>query len=293
LNTEAVEHTAFEAVIRLAHRAYTTLLEDHIGRQARKAFECGVEDADIKIQLLLGGAKMAKEALGEALEQQAVLVAARPQKNNTKIYRGYRSPPTRRRDTKQSGCCGEPGHFESNCPYGRKADNERRRKLEDKPSRDKLESPRRSEWRPSHNEDTNRSGAQLPGRRRRADASHHALTVITENADSSLVTQGWVGDKPCLVTGACVTVARPDIAVGWPEREPNQRFTLQTVSGEALAILKEVFLTLTLGRSSLKIWVFVADITNGFILGLDILPTYDASVFIGRRVQGRNSFLLA
>jgi hypothetical protein len=58
---------------------------------------------------------------------------------------------------------------------------------------------------------------------------HHALTGITEKADPSLVTQGWVGDKPCLVTvdtGAHVTVARPDIAAGWPERQPNQRFKL-------------------------------------------------------------------
>jgi hypothetical protein len=69
------------------------------------------------------------------------------------------------------------------------------------------------------------------------------LTVITEKADPSLVTQGWIGDKPCLVT-----VVRPDIAAGWPESLPNQRFKLQTVSGEALPVLKEVFLTLTLGR---------------------------------------------
>jgi hypothetical protein len=40
------------------------------------------------------------------------------------------------------------------------------------------------------------------GRRRRADAGvcikspHHALTVITENANPSLVTQGWFADKP-------------------------------------------------------------------------------------------------
>jgi hypothetical protein len=109
------------------------------------------------------------------------------------------------------------------------------------------------------------------------------LTVIAKNADPSLVTQGWVGDKPCLVTadtGAYVTVARPDIADGWPERQPNQRFTLQTVSGEAFPILKEVFLTLILGRRPLKIWVFVADITE-FILGLDIMHAYDASVDIG------------
>jgi hypothetical protein len=71
-----------------------------------------------------------------------------------------------------------------------------------------------------------------------------------ERADPSLVIQGWVGDNPSLVTvdtGAYVTVARRDIALGWPERQPNQRYTLQTVSGEALPILKEVLLTLFLG----------------------------------------------
>jgi hypothetical protein len=75
-----------------------------------------------------------------------------------------------------------------------------------------------------------------------------------------------------------VTVARPDITVRWPERQPNQRFSLQTVSGEALPILKEVFLTLILGRRPLKIWVFVADITNENILGLDILFAYNEFV---------------
>jgi hypothetical protein len=58
---------------------------------------------------------------------------------------------------------------------------------------------------------------------------------------------------------------------------------LQTVSGEALPILKEVFLTLNLGRPPFKIWVFVADITNEFILGLVTLDAYDASVNIGRQ----------
>jgi hypothetical protein len=51
---------------------------------------------------------------------------------------------------------------------------------------------------------------------------------------------------------------------------------LQMVSGEALHILKEVSLTLTLGWCPLEIWVFFTNITNEFILGLDILRTYDA-----------------
>jgi hypothetical protein len=114
----------------------------------------------------------------------------------------------------------------------------------------------------------------------------YALNVITEKAALSLVTQGWVGDKPCQVTvdtGAYVTVARPDITAGWPEMQPNPSLTLQTVSGEDLSILKEAFVTLIFGRRPLKFWVSVADITNEFILGLDVLCAYDACVDIGRQ----------
>jgi hypothetical protein len=114
----------------------------------------------------------------------------------------------------------------------------------------------------------------------------HALTVVMENADLIPVTQGWVGDKPYLVTlgtGEYVTVARPDIAAGWPKRQPNQRVSLQMVSGETRPILKEVFIALNLGWHPLKIWVFVADIANELILGLDVLRAYDASVDIGRQ----------
>jgi hypothetical protein len=82
-------------------------------------------------------------------------------------------------------------------------------------------------------------------------------------------------------TGAYVTVTRPDIAAVWPIRQPNQCYTLQAVYGEACPILKDVFLTLTLGRCSFQIWVLIANIINEFILGLDILRAYDASVDLG------------
>jgi hypothetical protein len=55
------------------------------------------------------------------------------------------------------------------------------------------------------------------------------------------------------------------------------------VSGEALPILKEVFLTLTQGRLPFKIWVFIVNITNVFFLGLIVLCTYDASVDLGHQ----------
>jgi hypothetical protein len=51
------------AIEQLAHCTYPTLPEQHIWREAGKAFADGVEDPDIKIQLLLGGDKTVNKAL--------------------------------------------------------------------------------------------------------------------------------------------------------------------------------------------------------------------------------------
>jgi hypothetical protein len=83
-------------------------------------------------------------------------------------------------------------------------------------------------------------------------------------------------------TGAYVTVARLDIAAGWHESNQTQ-VSCCRVCGESLPILKEVVLTLTLGHRPLRMWLFVADITDELILGQDILCAYDASVDIGRQ----------
>jgi hypothetical protein len=43
---------------------------------------------------------------------------------------------------------------------------------------------------------------------------------------------------------------------------------MQMVPGETLPILKKALLQLILGQHPLKIWVFTAEITDEFILGL-------------------------
>jgi hypothetical protein len=100
-----------------------TLLCLRIWRETGKAFAYGVEDRNIKIQLLLEGKKTVNEVLRQALELQAILLAGRPHKNSTKMCWGSQSPPTKQRAAKQSGCfiCGESSHFEGYCPYGIKA----------------------------------------------------------------------------------------------------------------------------------------------------------------------------
>jgi hypothetical protein len=59
---------------------------------------------------------------------------------------------------------------------------------------------------------------------------------------------------------------------------------LQTASGETILVLKQALVQLTLGRRSLKFWVFVAGVTDEFILGLDVLRAYVASVDLGRHL---------
>jgi hypothetical protein len=53
------------------------------------------------------------------------------------------------------------------------------------------------------------------------------------------------------------------------------------VSWETIPVLKEA---LTLGQSALNIWVFIHEITDEFILGLDILQTQDWLVDVGCHV---------
>jgi hypothetical protein len=64
-------------VEQLAHRAYPTLREDLLRREARKAFADGLEDDEIQVALLKGGERTANEALRQALELQAVFPAVR------------------------------------------------------------------------------------------------------------------------------------------------------------------------------------------------------------------------
>ena len=46
-------------------------------------------------------------------------------------------------------------------------------------------------------------------------------------------------------------------------------------------MFKVDFVELTLGRRTPKIWVFVAEVTEEFVLCLDVLRSYDASVELG------------
>jgi hypothetical protein len=77
----------------------------------------------------------------------------------------------------------------------------------------------------------------------------YTLCVLTTKDDDSLNTEGWIGDKSCLVTidsGASVATARPDISAGMPKRELTRLYVLEMVSGEMLPSLKEATVDFTL-----------------------------------------------
>jgi hypothetical protein len=72
--------------------------------------------------------------------------------------------------------------------------------------------------------------------------------------------------------------------VGLLERRPGQQCILQVGLGWTIPVVEETLVKLTLGQWVLKIWVFVADITEELVLGLDILLSYDMSVDVGHHV---------
>jgi hypothetical protein len=67
-------------------------------------------------------------------------------------------------------------------------------------------------------------------------------------------------------------------------KEAESTVGLTTASGETIPVVKEVSVELNLGRHTLRIWGFMANITDEFILGLDVLQDYDASVDVGHHV---------
>jgi hypothetical protein len=85
-------------------------------------------------------------------------------------------------------------------------------------------------------------------------------------------------------TGTSNTIARPRIVAGQPEGKPSRAYVSQTTSGETIPVT-ESLVEQTLWRRALGIRVFVAEITDEFFLGLDVVRAYDASVDIGRHLQ--------
>lgn len=110
--------------------------------------------------------------------------------------------------------------------------------------------------------------------------------MLSKRTDDSLIRVLDLG-KPCRVTTdteASLTITRPGTVAGHPERKLSQLYVLQMASGETIPVLNEAMVDLTLGWSTVKISVFIAESTEVLILGLDVLQANDTSIDLGHYV---------
>jgi hypothetical protein len=107
---------------------------------------------------------------------------------------------------------------------------------------------------------------------------HHLNAPKTsETVCENLKVDGWIGEKQCLVTvdtGAASTMVRPELAEGLPEREMSVVTHLQSVSGHRIPVLKEVLVTLNLGKCQITTWALVANTVAEFTLGIEVMYAY-------------------
>jgi hypothetical protein len=105
-------------------------------------------------------------------------------------------------------------------------------------------------------------------------------STLTKSNDS-LNTKGWIGNKSCLViiTRTSMSIARPNITTGLPDRQQTWPYILQMASGKTLPVLMETLLKLALEWHLVQTWVSTAKITDKFILGLEVLHAHDVSIY--------------
>jgi hypothetical protein len=100
--------------------------------------------------------------------------------------------------------------------------------------------------------------------------SFHRVSIKSNDGPNAEV---WIGDSPCLVT-----IDRPGTVTELPKKELSQPHVLKMMAGKTYPVLKVVLVELTLGQCHLQVRVFITEITDKFILGLDVLRANNASV---------------
>jgi hypothetical protein len=85
-------------------------------------------------------------------------------------------------------------------------------------------------------------------------------------------------------TGASLTLVRPDIAEGLPERKPIRAPFLLTISDQIIPVIKEVLVELTVDKCCITTWAIVANIHCEFLLGLDVMCAEDVVLDLRRHV---------
>jgi predicted aspartyl protease len=116
---------------------------------------------------------------------------------------------------------------------------------------------------------------------------HMSPSGLANTTFERLRVDGWIGEKPCVVsvdTGASSTIVSPQMAEGLPIRVPASVTYLQSVSGDAVPVLQEALVKLTLGKYHLVSWALVAETTEEFTLGIDVMHAHGVILDLRRNI---------
>ncbi|XP_055932048.1 uncharacterized protein LOC129962327 [Argiope bruennichi] len=134
------------------------------------------------------------------------------------------------------------------------------------------------------------AGRRLPEN----EKPHFEVLQISSSSENGLFIEANVNGFPCRMvvdTGANVTILRQDLAqqLGVKILRTPPCVTLQTVKGDKIPIIGKMHITIKFGNVLYGHTVFVAEITDIFILGLDFLTKHNFVIDFENNVLRSNS----
>ena len=92
--------------------------------------------------------------------------------------------------------------------------------------------------------------------------------------ENSLVLEGKVAGHACQIvvdTGATHTIVRADLVPAWRLSEPPGNYIITTAGGETMRVSGETLVDIEIGSKKIRHKVFVANIIDPVILGMDFM----------------------
>ncbi|KAJ8910062.1 hypothetical protein NQ315_013317 [Exocentrus adspersus] len=290
----------YEADIsRMVNLAYPTAPAEVIEQLSVSSFIEGLRDPEIGQLVRLARHKTISEALAQALEIESAKQASRgtskirqvktyhyqdrerklqrPSKNLVdsikdvleKFTNGQNSEDstTNRRRPIRCWTCGVEGHVRSRCPQPPAEQNQGKRQL---------------------------ASLRERGLVRCYQAPPVKKIKITrlQNNGSSLVVPGRICGRECemiLDTGSSHTIVKPNIVAHCRIQNTDEEYQLETANGEVIPVKGIHLAEIRLGNSTFRQEVFVADITDDVLLGLNVMAEQNFILDLPQRVLKTNS----
>ena len=122
----------------------------------------------------------------------------------------------------------------------------------------------------------------------KAPEDNYTNRTVSSTGQNSLVILGKVNNLNCdfvIDTGSDISIIHPDMLPSDKQRDlcPTSGCSLRTVTGEKAPIRGTVELTLTLGTTRVAHKMWVADIQDSCILGMDFLEPHNCLINLGDR----------